>query len=128
MNHTKCYTLLWVLIVLLTSCDSSENNFVDHASNTIEIQTSIVSTRVNTNQEGKGYFTLDDQILVFATANTPTGKLSRKLTLTENKWSPSFKWSELDVSNTILSSFYPANSSNHDSDSFIHSVATVLCS
>lgn len=124
MNIKTYYHILLALPLLLTSCTSSEDNLISHATDTIEIQTSIVSARAEIDQEGKGSFTSGDQILLFASANNPTGRISRKLILEANRWTPSVKWSELNVESTVLSSFYPANVASDASNTFTHSVAT----
>ncbi len=124
MRILKYYVTLLTIPLLLVTCTSSDENLISPATDEIEVYASIVSTRVNLDNEGKGNFVSGDQIRLLTTANTSDGIISRELTLTDNQWLPPLRWSELNASKAVISAFYPANSTLGQSDTFIHQVAS----
>ncbi|WP_290541370.1 IdeS/Mac family cysteine endopeptidase [Alistipes sp.] len=124
MNIRKNYTILLAASLFAAACSTDlDDSPAFSPSDRIEIVASIASTRVQMDQQGRGDFTPGDRILLFATADTPTGRVARTLTLADNRWTPSLQWSELHVSSTVLSSFYPAHVVDDASAEFVHTVA-----
>lgn len=124
MNKPIHYSILLTLSLILVACTSAEDNITSYKTDDIEIAATIVSTRANIDESGEGNFISGDKIRLFATANNSAGRISRILTFNGNKWSPNLKWSELNASKTVLSSFYPANNNGENSSTFVHEIAS----
>lgn len=110
--------------ILAASCISSDRYTGLPADDRIALTTSILSTRIQSGPDGKGNFTAGDRITLNASADSPSGRITREMTLTDQGWTPALRWSEINLPETRLAAYYPVTGTESQNGTFIHETAT----
>ncbi len=125
MNNRFKYFLLTVVSLLsFAACGDDNDMTPDVSDEVLNITASILAPRPQgraaVDAQGKGSFSPDDRITLFAAADAAPSWKSYTLTLGEGGWTPRILWREIGGERASFSAFYPTV----ESDGFTHSPAT----
>lgn len=117
--------ILSLFAILFSACNEEEvlNSYTDLVKISTHIESHGTNLRANIGNDGKGSFTENDQISLLISPEGSNYQISsHNLTFTNQEWTPSLSWSNIQLKKALFSAFYPTIATNESTD-FIHKVS-----